>query len=103
VRTVRLRSALETFGDGAVSVPVSASGGWDHLVAVLSYGGTVVSEGGAPITRTGTLRVKLLDEAVRIPRGARLTLTLAATSTAQSAANLLYAHEAPPGAHLTVG
>jgi alpha-beta hydrolase superfamily lysophospholipase len=103
VRSVRLKTAVETFGDGTVSFTASATGGWDHVVAVLSYGGTIVSEGGAPLTSSGTLRIKLLDEAVRIPRRARLTLTLAATSTAQSAANLLYAREVPAGATLRVG
>jgi hypothetical protein len=44
-----------------------------------------------------------MNEAVTIPRGARLTLTLAAVSTAQSSANLLYARDVPPGSTLTVG
>ena len=47
--------------------------------------------------------VHLLDQAVRIPRGARLTLTIAATSTAEDRANLLYAKDVQPGAKLTVG
>jgi hypothetical protein len=107
VRRVALNSTRETFGDTVVSFPASGTSGWDHVVAVLSYGRTVVSAGGVPTAdltaRPRTIRIRLLDEAVRIPRGARLTLTLAATSTAQSRTNLLYAREVPAGSSLTVG
>jgi alpha-beta hydrolase superfamily lysophospholipase len=107
VRRIVLPRARETFGDSVVSFPASGSAGWDHVVAVLSFGSTVVSEGGVPTprltTKPRTVRIRLFDEAVRIPRGARLTLTLAATSTAQSRANLVYAREVPAGSKLTVG
>jgi len=107
VRRLALGSTRETFGSGVVSFPGSSRSSWDHVVAVLSFGSTVVSEGGVPTAnltvKPRTIRIKLLDEAVRIPRGARLTVTLAATSTAQSRTNLLYAREVPAGSTLSVG
>jgi len=105
-RVVRLPRLRETFGDSVVSFTASSTTGWDHVVAVVSYGDTVVSVGGAPVALGAsprTVHVHLLDQAVRIPRGARLTLTIAATSTAQDRANLLYATDVQPGATLTVG
>src|SRR5205823_5035911 len=84
-RVVRLPRLRETFGDSVVSFTASSTTGWDHVVAVVSYGDTVVSVGGAPVALGAsprTVHVHLLDQAVRIPRGARLTLTIAATSTA---------------------
>jgi pimeloyl-ACP methyl ester carboxylesterase len=105
-RVVRLPKLRETFGDSVVSFAASSTTGWDHVVAVVSYGDTVVSVGGAPVALGATprtVRVQLLDQAVRIPRGARLTLTIAATSTAEDRANLLYAKDVQPAAKLTVG
>jgi pimeloyl-ACP methyl ester carboxylesterase len=105
-RSVRLPEKRETFGDSVVSFTAASTTGWDHVVVVVSYGGTVVSVGGAPVrlgARPRTVLVHLLDQAVRIPRGARLTLTIAATSTAQDRANLLYAKDVAPGAQLAVG
>jgi alpha-beta hydrolase superfamily lysophospholipase len=106
VRSVRMTAKRETFGAGVVSFAASGSSTWDHVVAVLSFGSTVVSEGGTTTQLTATprtVRIRLLNEAVRIPKRARLTLTLAAVSTAQNPANLLYARDVTPGATLTVG
>src|SRR6266516_2543820 len=107
VRSIRLRSAAETFGDSVVSFPAASRTSWDHVVAVLSVGDTVVSEGGTTTHgltgRPRTVRIRLLDEAVKIRKGARVTLTLAATSTAQDPGNLLYAREVDAGSTLTVG
>ena len=53
----------------------------------------VVSEGGVNTTGlTGKrkLTIRLIDTATLIPRGARLTLTLASSSVAQNPGNLLY-------------
>ncbi len=97
VRTsARLRTSIEIFGSPTVSTTIAASGGWSRLVAVLSARTPagkeiVVSAGGVP-TSNGARRVtiRLVNQATLVPKGSRLTLTLASSSTAQSAANLLY-------------
>lgn len=97
VRTsARLRSAIEIFGAPTVLVPVAASGGWSRLVAVLTartpQGKEIlVSAGGVPI-RNGSrgVTIRMIDQATFVPRGSRLTLTLASSSTAQSSSNVLY-------------
>lgn len=106
VRSVRLRTRPETFGSATVSFPASTRTSWSHVVAVLSAGRTVISAGGTMTALTAApkqVRIRLLNQAVRIPKGARLTLTLAATSTAQSSGNLLYAKEVDAGSTLTIG
>jgi predicted acyl esterase len=112
VRTVApTRRLNEAFGHALVSVRASTPTGWPHLVAVLSAmtpaGEVVISEGGAP---TGTLgptsrlvTIRLMSQAARIPRGSRLRLTLAGSSTAQHPDNLLYLAGAPSGARLALG
>ncbi len=98
VRTsARLRSAIEIFGAPTVQVSLGALGGWSRLVAVLTARTPagqeiVVSAGGVP-TRPGgaqRLTIRLINQATFVPRGSRLTLTLASSSTAQSPSNLLY-------------
>jgi hypothetical protein len=49
------------------------------------------------------VRFPLISTAVRLPTRARLKLTIAATSTAQNQANLLYVIGVPTGRRLTVG
>src|SRR5262245_22324211 len=90
------RTDIEVFGAPTVKVSIAASGGWSRLVAVLSARTRagkeiVVSAGGVP-TKPGARQVtiQLLSQATFVPRGSRLTLTLAASSTAQAAVNLLY-------------
>jgi predicted acyl esterase len=94
--TQRLRQPLEVFGAPTVDVSLAASGGWSRLVAVLTAktpkgGEILVSAGGVP-TKPGARKVtiRLIDQATLIPQGSRLQLTLASSSTAQSAGNLLY-------------
>jgi ABC-2 type transport system ATP-binding protein len=97
VRTsTRLRTSIEIFGSPTVSTTIAASGGWSRLVAVLSARTPagkeiVVSAGGVP-TSNGARKVtiQLVNQATFVPKGSRLTLTLASSSTAQSSANLLY-------------
>jgi uncharacterized lipoprotein YbaY len=105
VRTSKVRfSAHETFG--APVVRASVSGSFTHVVAVLSAGTTIVSEGGTrltPSSKPHTISIKLISTAVAIPRRARLTLTLAGASTAQNPANLLYLNTLPDTQRLTVG
>lgn len=91
-----LRKAIEIFGTPTVQTAIAASGGWSRLVAVLTARTPagreiVVSAGGVP-TKPGARKVtiQLINQATYVPRGSRLTLTLASSSTAQSSANLLY-------------
>ena len=109
VRTARVRAAQETFGSPVVRVSLTPRNRWTHVVAVLSAvtprGEIVVSEGGTTLAGTSrrNVLIRLLNEVTPIPAGARLRLTLAATSTAQNPGNLLYLVGVPQGARLTVG
>ena len=47
--------------------------------------------------------IRLLSQATTIPRGSRLRLTVAGSSTAQSVANLLYPIAVQTGAQVTLG
>lgn len=94
--SARLGQPIEVFGTPTVKVSVGARGGWSRLIAVLvartpQEKEIVVSVGGIP-TAPGshTTRIGLIAQATYIPRGSRLELTLASSSTAQSPANLLY-------------
>jgi len=94
----RFTGNAETFGSATVQLTARLTGGWSRLVAVLTAeprkgSVTVVSEGGvntAGLKGTRKLTIRLLDTATLIPRGARLTLTLASSSVAQNPGNLLY-------------
>jgi pimeloyl-ACP methyl ester carboxylesterase len=107
----RASKALEVFGSPAVQVTnATALGGWSRLVAVLSAqtpagAQIVVADGGTsarPGTRTYT--IGLQSTATFIPKGSRLTVTLASSSTAQSPSNLVYLDlPMPAGAKLKVG
>jgi predicted acyl esterase len=89
-------AATEVFGRPAVRVDVRAAGGWARLVAVLSARTPagkeiVVSAGGVPLAAgRRTVTIGLLDQATLVPRRSTLTVTLAASSLAQSPSNLLY-------------
>jgi fermentation-respiration switch protein FrsA (DUF1100 family) len=107
---IRTRTALEVFGSPSVTVPATAEGGWSRLVAVLSArtssGKEIVIADGGTRTRPGrrTYDIHLQSQATFVPKGSRLTLTLAASSTAQSPSNLVYLDlPIPAGARLTVG
>jgi hypothetical protein len=91
-----LRKAIEIYGAPSVQTTIASSGGWSRLVAVLTARTPtgkeiVVSAGGVP-TKAGARKVtiQLVNQATFVPKGSRLTLTLASSSTAQSPANLLY-------------
>jgi fermentation-respiration switch protein FrsA (DUF1100 family) len=108
----RFTGPAETFGSAAVRATVRLTGGWSRLVAVLTaqrrHGSeVVVSEGGintAGLRGTRRLSIHLIDTATLIPQGARLRLTLASSSVAQSAGNLLYLNlPMPRRARLGVG
>ncbi len=97
-----VRGPVETFGAPVVTVQLKRST-FSHLVAVLSAGKQVVSEGGAAIAPGArSVTIRMISTSVPIPAGATLTLTLASASTAQSAANLLYPNVVPAAARLTL-
>jgi predicted acyl esterase len=106
----KLARKAETFGSPVLRVSLSSPNRWPHVVAVLSAvtrgkeivvsaGGTRVSLGRKPKQVT----IRMLSQVTSLPRGARLRLTLAATSTAQSPADLLYLLSVPRAARLTAG
>lgn len=79
--------AHETFGDGTLTVRYSNAKNWDRLVAVVSVLGqsTPVTEGGAKITgASGVATIHLMNQAVVIPAGKKVTVTLASTSDSYS-------------------
>jgi pimeloyl-ACP methyl ester carboxylesterase len=103
VRSARLTGGPhETFGDSTVTVRYSGAKNWDHLVAVLSASGipTPISTGGCLVTSaSGVLQIHLMNESVRVPAGAKFTVTLASTSGVAP----VYATAEPAGASLMVG
>ena len=105
-----LRKAIEIYGAPTVQTTIAASGGWSRLVAVLTARTPagkeiVVSAGGVPTTNGARkVTIQLLNQATFVPKGSRLTLTLASSSTAQSTSNLLYLDlPMPPTARARVG
>ena len=100
VRTTTRVSHLETFGSPVVRVRFSTGRvGYKHLVAVLSAltpGGSeiVVADGGADTSAVGrharSVSITLQNEVTSVPRGSRLRVTLAARSTVENPANLVY-------------
>jgi predicted acyl esterase len=101
-----LKQTVEQFGSPVVSVTAKSASDWPHLVAVLTAGDTVLSEGGA-VTPTGkkswTVRLTLISDANLLKRGTRLRLTFGATSTVQNIGNLLYLKPVPDDARLKLG
>ena len=102
-RSVRLTGGPhETFGDGFLTVHYSGAKNWTHLVAMVSVKNTATSitEGAAPINSpSGVVRIPLMNEAVLVPRGKRLVVSLGS----ESADNVnhvgvpIYASPAPQG------
>lgn len=101
-----LKRTVEQFGPPVLSVVAKSASNWPHLVAVLTAGDTVLSEGGT-VTPAGkkswTVKFNLISDANLLKKGARLRLTLGATSTVQNIANLLYLKPVPDGARLKIG
>ena len=98
----------ETFGDGSVTVRYSGATNWTHLVATVSIqgGNTLVTEGAAPIkSSSGVVKIPLMNEAVRLPRGKRLRVRLGATSwdDAYRLGIPVYASVPPQGASIKLG
>ena len=94
----------ETFGVSTVVVRYSGAKSWDRLVAVLTVGGTPITAGGIKINATtGTATIKLMNQALRVAAGKKLTLYLGSTSLTQSSANALYLAAVTPDAQITIG
>jgi predicted acyl esterase len=100
-----LKQTVEQFGPPVVSVTAKSASAWPHLVAVLTAGDTVLSEGGT-VTPTGktswTVKLDLISDANLLKKGTRLRLTFGATSTVQSIGNLLYLKPVPDDGRLTI-
>jgi dienelactone hydrolase len=108
-RSVRLPGGPhETFGDGSVTVHYSGAVNWTHLVAMVSVkdNATPISEGAAPIkSSSGVVKIQLMDEAVRVPRGKRLVVSLGSVSAdnVNHVGVPVYASPAPQGASIKIG
>ena len=98
----------ETFGGGFVTVHYSGAKNWTRLVAMVSVkdNATPITEGGAPInSSSGVVKIPLMDEALLVPRGKRLVVSLGS----ESADNVnhvgvpIYASPAPQGASIKIG
>jgi hypothetical protein len=108
VRSVRVTGGPhETFGDSTVTVRYSNATGWDRLVAVLAVAGnaTPITAGGIKLTKpSGTVAIKLMNEAVKFAAGKKLVLYLSSTSLAQNPSNALYLGAVTdPNAKITIG
>ncbi len=112
VRTTKPVGHLETFGAPIVRAQVSSRTGYAHLAVVLSAlrpDGTelVVTDGGATTPTLGrmprTVTIRLPDEVTSIARSARLRITLAAMSTVQNPANLVYLNPVAKGSVAKIG
>jgi len=107
----RLRTRTETFGAPVLRVSLASPNGWPQVVAVLSAltpqrKEIVVSAGGARVhlgAKPKRMTIRLISQLTAVPKGSRLRLTIAATSTAQSSGNLLYFTGIPPSRRLVVG
>ena len=112
VRTLtRTATRLETFGAATVRTTATFTGGWSHVVAVLTAKTPgkrtiVVSAGGMNATGLSgkrTVTIRLIDCSTLIPRGSRLTVSLASSTTAIDPQNPLYLDVPMPAtAHLSV-
>jgi predicted acyl esterase len=101
-----LKRTVEQFGASIVTVTAKSATHWPHVVAVLTAGDTVLSEGGT-LTPAGKkswkVKFSLISDANLLEKGTRLRLTLGATSTVQNIANLLYLKPVPDDARLKIG
>jgi alpha-beta hydrolase superfamily lysophospholipase len=107
VRSVRITGGPhETFGDSTVTVKYSGASDWDRLVAVLAVQGSPIpiTAGGVKLkSASGTVTIKLMNEAVRFAAGKKLVLYLSSTSLAQSTSDALYLASVAPDAKVTIG
>jgi ABC-2 type transport system ATP-binding protein len=101
-RSTRLTGGpLETFGDGSLTVRYSGANLWGQLVATVSVKGrsTPVTFGAVNVTKpAGVIRIPLSNQAVLLPRGKRLVVTIGRTGPVFSTPQL-----PPPSARITIG
>lgn len=100
-----LKQTVEQFGAPVVTVTASTPTAWPHLVAVLTAGDDVLTEGGTVTSftrKSKRVSFRLISDANLIKRGARLRIYLGGTSTVQNAGNPLYLKLVPPDSRLTV-
>jgi len=101
-----LKKTVEQFGAPIVTVTAKTASNWPHIVAVLTAGSTVLSEGGT-VTPDGKkswkVKFDLISDANLLRKGTRLRLTLGGTSTVQNIGNLLYLKPVPDDARVTIG
>jgi alpha-beta hydrolase superfamily lysophospholipase len=105
IRRVRVTGGPhETFGVSTISLRYSNAKNWDRLVAVLAVGTTPITAGGVKLSAaSGTVTIKLMNQALRVGSGQRLVVYLSSTSTAQSPSNALYLAGVQPDAQITIG
>ena len=75
-------------------------------MAVLAVAGssTPITAGGVKLTAaSGKVTIKLMNQALRVAAGRKLTLYLGSTSLVQSTANALYLAAVQPDARITIG
>jgi hypothetical protein len=73
-------------------------------VLTVAGSSTPISVGGIKFSATsGTVTIKLMNEAVRIATGKKLVLYLSSTSLAQDPGDALYIAAVQPGAQITIG
>jgi fermentation-respiration switch protein FrsA (DUF1100 family) len=100
-----LTQTVEQFGAPIVSVSAKSATNWPHIVAVLTAGDTVLSEGGTltPVgKKSWKVKFSLISDANLLRKGTRLSVTLGATSTVQNVANLLYLKPVPDDARVRI-
>ena len=100
-----LKKTVEQFGAPIITVTASTTTAWPHLVAVLTAGNDVLTEGGTLTSfarKSKNVSFRLIADANLIKRGARLRVYLGGTSTVQNAGNPLYLKLVPPDSRLTV-
>jgi dienelactone hydrolase len=74
---------LETFGDGSLSIRYSGNSALTEIRAMVSVkgSGAPVTVGAAKLAKgSGVVKIPLLDEAVLVPRGKRLVVTVGGTT-----------------------
>lgn len=100
-----VKQNVEQFGAPVVKVTASTPTQWPHLVAVLTAGSDVLTEGGSltPFRKTArSISFRLISAANLVKRGTRLQLTFGGTSTVQDIANLLYLKTVPDESRLKI-
>ena len=86
-QTTPLRAALESWGGGTATVTVPKLASYPRLVVTVLAGSKVVAQGGLK-PKAGVNRVTLANYCVYVPKGARLRVSIGASSPAGQIAYL---------------